>query len=81
MDPGRPDNFNFTVDSSVSNVIIYITGVSSLTFTLTSSAGSVQRYFLDISFLKHNISQSQGTSHLVSALLYFFGSLEVPHLT
>lgn len=74
MDPGQPDNFNFTVDSSVSNVIIYIT------FTLTSSAGSVQRYFLDISFLKHNISQRQGTSHLVSALLYFFGSMEVPHL-
>uniref|UniRef100_A0AAZ1WYJ8 VWFA domain-containing protein n=2 Tax=Oreochromis aureus TaxID=47969 RepID=A0AAZ1WYJ8_OREAU len=42
MDPGRPDNFNFTVDSSVSNVIIYITGVSSLTFTLTSSAGVSQ---------------------------------------
>lgn len=44
MNPGRPDHFTFIVDASVSNMIIYITGGSSLTFRLTSSTGSVQRY-------------------------------------
>ncbi|XP_008274829.1 von Willebrand factor A domain-containing protein 7-like [Stegastes partitus] len=42
INPGRPENFPFTVDSSISNMIIYITGASSLTFTLTSSTGLSQ---------------------------------------
>ncbi|XP_044046157.1 von Willebrand factor A domain-containing protein 7-like isoform X2 [Siniperca chuatsi] len=42
MNPGRPDNFTFTVDASVSNMKIYITGASSLTFSLTSSTGVSQ---------------------------------------
>ena len=37
--PGRPDNFTFTVDDSLRNMTAYITGASSLTFTLTSSTG------------------------------------------
>ena len=40
LNPGRPEKFTFIVDASLSNMIIYITGVSSLTFTLTSSTGS-----------------------------------------
>nr|XP_046264804.1 von Willebrand factor A domain-containing protein 7-like [Scatophagus argus]XP_046264811.1 von Willebrand factor A domain-containing protein 7-like [Scatophagus argus]XP_046264819.1 von Willebrand factor A domain-containing protein 7-like [Scatophagus argus] len=42
MNPGRPDNFTFIADASVSNMIIYITGASSLTFRLTSSTGVSQ---------------------------------------
>uniref|UniRef100_A0AAZ1WUY8 von Willebrand factor A domain containing 10, tandem duplicate 1 n=1 Tax=Oreochromis aureus TaxID=47969 RepID=A0AAZ1WUY8_OREAU len=35
--PGRPDNFNFTIDGSLQNITAYITGDSPLTFSLTSS--------------------------------------------
>ncbi|XP_075946869.1 von Willebrand factor A domain-containing protein 7 [Anarhichas minor] len=47
--PGRPDNFTFTVDGSLRNMTAYITGTSSLTFDLTSSTGVSQ-----------NSSQSSG---------------------
>ncbi|XP_070847062.1 von Willebrand factor A domain-containing protein 7 [Chaetodon trifascialis] len=40
--PGRPDNFTFTVDGSLRNMTAYITGASSLTFNLTSSTGVSQ---------------------------------------
>ncbi|CAI5679773.1 unnamed protein product [Oreochromis niloticus] len=40
--PGRPDNFNFTVDGSLQNITAYITGDSPLTFSLTSSTGVSQ---------------------------------------
>ncbi|KAM8880382.1 von Willebrand factor A domain-containing protein 7 [Spinachia spinachia] len=40
--PGRPDNFTFTVDGSLRNMTAYITGTSSLTFNLTSSTGVSQ---------------------------------------
>ncbi|XP_077936646.1 von Willebrand factor A domain-containing protein 7 isoform X1 [Gasterosteus aculeatus] len=40
--PGRPDNFTFTVDGSLRNMTAYITGTSSLTFELTSSTGVTQ---------------------------------------
>ncbi|XP_068583218.1 von Willebrand factor A domain-containing protein 7 [Cebidichthys violaceus] len=40
--PGRPDNFTFTVDGSLRNMTAYITGTSSLTFDLTSSTGVSQ---------------------------------------
>ncbi|XP_044046814.1 von Willebrand factor A domain-containing protein 7-like [Siniperca chuatsi] len=40
--PGRPDNFTFTVDGSLRNMTTYITGASSLTFSLTSSTGVSQ---------------------------------------
>ncbi|XP_039890206.1 von Willebrand factor A domain-containing protein 7-like [Simochromis diagramma] len=40
--PGRPDSFNFTVDSSLQNITAYITGDSALTFSLTSSTGVSQ---------------------------------------
>lgn len=39
--PGGPDNFTFTVDGSLRNMTVYITGASSLKFTLTSSTGAV----------------------------------------
>lgn len=39
--PGRPDNFTFTVDGSLRNITAYITGASSLTFNLTSPTGVV----------------------------------------
>ncbi|KAI3352993.1 hypothetical protein L3Q82_019566 [Scortum barcoo] len=42
MNPGRPEKFTFIVDASVSNMIIHITGASSLTFNLTSSTGASQ---------------------------------------
>ncbi|XP_030589549.1 von Willebrand factor A domain-containing protein 7-like [Archocentrus centrarchus] len=47
--PGRPDNFTFTVDGLLRNVTVYITGASPLTFSLTSSTGVSQ-----------NSSQSSG---------------------
>lgn len=47
--PGKPDNFTFTVDGSLRNVTAYITGAPSLTFSLTSSTGVSQ-----------NASQSSG---------------------
>ncbi|KAM8771831.1 von Willebrand factor A domain-containing protein 7 [Acanthopagrus schlegelii] len=40
--PGRPDNFTFTVDGSLRNMTAYVTGDSSLTFSLTSSTGVSQ---------------------------------------
>ncbi|KAL3996216.1 ubiquitin-like modifier-activating enzyme ATG7 [Sarotherodon galilaeus] len=40
--PGRPANFNFTVDGSLQNITAYITGDSPLTFSLTSSTGVSQ---------------------------------------
>ncbi|TKS68918.1 von Willebrand factor A domain-containing protein 7 [Collichthys lucidus] len=40
--PGRPDNFTFTVDGSLRNITAYITGTSSLTFNLSSSSGVSQ---------------------------------------
>ncbi|XP_037830538.1 von Willebrand factor A domain-containing protein 7 isoform X2 [Kryptolebias marmoratus] len=42
MNPGKPENFHFVVDASLSNMFIYITGDSSLTFNLTSSTGVSQ---------------------------------------
>ncbi|XP_071377870.1 von Willebrand factor A domain-containing protein 7-like [Centroberyx affinis] len=39
--PGRPDNFTFSVDESVRNLIIYIIG-RSLSFTLISPSGASQ---------------------------------------
>ncbi|XP_019732033.1 von Willebrand factor A domain-containing protein 7-like [Hippocampus comes] len=42
MNPGKPDNFTFTIDSSLRNITIYITGTSSLSFNLTSSTGVSQ---------------------------------------
>ncbi|KAM9363653.1 von Willebrand factor A domain-containing protein 7-like [Symphorus nematophorus] len=42
LNPGRPQKFTFIVDASLSNMVIYITGVSSLTFRLTSSTGVSQ---------------------------------------
>ncbi|KAG8014446.1 von Willebrand factor A domain-containing protein 7 [Nibea albiflora] len=40
--PGRPDNFTFTVDGSLRNITAYITGTPSLTFNLSSSSGVSQ---------------------------------------
>ncbi|KAA8595044.1 hypothetical protein FQN60_012179, partial [Etheostoma spectabile] len=37
--PGRPDNFTFTVDGSLRNITAYVIGASSLTFNLPSSTG------------------------------------------
>ncbi|XP_032401524.1 uncharacterized threonine-rich GPI-anchored glycoprotein PJ4664.02-like [Xiphophorus hellerii] len=42
VDPGTPRNLTFLVDTTLSYVLIYITGDSSLTFTLTSSTGVSQ---------------------------------------
>ncbi|XP_051939466.1 von Willebrand factor A domain-containing protein 7-like [Hippocampus zosterae] len=42
MNPGKPDNFTFTIDRSLRNITIYITGTPSLSFNLTSSAGVSQ---------------------------------------
>ena len=39
--PGMPDNFTFTVDGSLRNITVYITGDSSLTFDLTSPTGVI----------------------------------------
>uniref|UniRef100_G3Q3U2 Hemicentin/VWA7 galactose-binding domain-containing protein n=1 Tax=Gasterosteus aculeatus TaxID=69293 RepID=G3Q3U2_GASAC len=46
--PGRPDNFTFTVDGSLRNMTAYITGTSSLTFELTSSTGLVIAFVLQM---------------------------------
>ncbi|XP_029997020.1 von Willebrand factor A domain-containing protein 7 isoform X2 [Sphaeramia orbicularis] len=40
--PGKPDNFSFTVDGSLKNMTAYITGKSSLTFSITSATGVTQ---------------------------------------
>ncbi|XP_041640427.1 von Willebrand factor A domain-containing protein 7 isoform X2 [Cheilinus undulatus] len=42
--PGKPDYFTFTIDGSLKNMTVYITGASSLTFTLTSPAGVSQSF-------------------------------------
>ncbi|XP_029949939.1 von Willebrand factor A domain-containing protein 7 isoform X2 [Salarias fasciatus] len=42
MNPGRNENFTFTVDGSLKNLTAYITGDPSLSFTLTSSTGVSQ---------------------------------------
>lgn len=39
--PGRPDQFAFTLDASLINVTVYVTGFSPLTFNLTSPSGDV----------------------------------------
>ncbi|KAJ8258047.1 hypothetical protein GJAV_G00192600 [Gymnothorax javanicus] len=39
--PGRPDDFTFTVDASMRNLTIYLTG-NSLTYSLTSPSGMSQ---------------------------------------
>ncbi|XP_033846284.1 von Willebrand factor A domain-containing protein 7 [Periophthalmus magnuspinnatus] len=39
--PGKPDTFSFSVDDSLKNITIYITGTS-LSFTLTNPAGVTQ---------------------------------------
>lgn len=46
--PGKPDNFTFTVDGSLRNITAYITGDSSLTFDLTSPTGVVTANVLQI---------------------------------
>ncbi|XP_059193156.1 von Willebrand factor A domain-containing protein 7 [Centropristis striata] len=40
--PGKPDNFTFTVDGSLRNMTLYVTGTPSLTFSLTSPTGISQ---------------------------------------
>ncbi|CAN9510134.1 unnamed protein product [Ophioblennius macclurei] len=42
VNPGRTGNFTFTVDDSLQNLTLYITGDPSLSFTLTSSTGVSQ---------------------------------------
>ncbi|XP_061131417.1 von Willebrand factor A domain-containing protein 7-like isoform X2 [Syngnathus typhle] len=42
IQPGKPDNFTFTVDNSLQNVTIYITGTLSLSYNLTSPTGVSQ---------------------------------------
>ncbi|XP_077460424.1 von Willebrand factor A domain-containing protein 7-like [Stigmatopora argus] len=42
MNPGKPDNFTFALDSSLRNITVYITGVSSLSFNITTPAGESQ---------------------------------------
>lgn len=39
--PGAPDNFTFTVDGSLRNMTLYVTGASSLTFSLSSPTGVI----------------------------------------
>lgn len=39
--PGRPDKFIFTVDGSLRNIIVYITGSPTLSFSVTSPTGAV----------------------------------------
>lgn len=41
QDPGRAGEFAFTVDASLVNVTVYITGFSPLAFNLTSPSGDV----------------------------------------
>ncbi|KAG7485170.1 hypothetical protein JOB18_004258 [Solea senegalensis] len=40
--PGKPDNFTFTVDGSLKDITVYITGASSLTFKLSGPTGLSQ---------------------------------------
>ncbi|XP_022075422.2 probable serine/threonine-protein kinase dyrk2 isoform X1 [Acanthochromis polyacanthus] len=76
INPGRPENLTFTVDALINNMIIYITGASSLTFTLTSSTGAVQRHMLDISVITANISHT----YISSFSLTFLDFLHVCNL-
>nr|XP_061792173.1 von Willebrand factor A domain-containing protein 7-like [Nerophis lumbriciformis] len=43
VNPGKPDNFTFALDSSLQNITVYITGASSLSFDLISPTGESQR--------------------------------------
>lgn len=56
--PGRPDQFTFTVDSSLINVTIYITGLSPLTFNLTDPSGGISRHLRPFSQLVSAITCS-----------------------
>ncbi|XP_077427685.1 von Willebrand factor A domain-containing protein 7-like [Vanacampus margaritifer] len=58
--PGRPAQFMFDVDGSLTNITIYIAGTSSLTFDLISSTG---------------VSQSSSESHGPLASLILAGNL------
>lgn len=53
--PGRPEQFTFTVDGSVVNVTVYVTGFPPLTFNLTDPSGGVSAiargYFRNMSAL------------------------------
>lgn len=50
QNPGRAGEFPFTVDTSLANVTVYITGFPPLTFNLTSPSGDVSgRYVHRIS--------------------------------
>lgn len=40
--PGKPDKFNFTLDGSIKNTTVYITGTSDLTFNIVSPSGASQ---------------------------------------
>ncbi|XP_029027532.1 von Willebrand factor A domain-containing protein 7-like [Betta splendens] len=42
LDPGRPENFTFSVDGSLRHVIAYITGFSVLSYSITSPTGVSQ---------------------------------------
>ncbi|KAG9332284.1 hypothetical protein JZ751_015445 [Albula glossodonta] len=53
--PGRPDNFTFTVDPSVRNLTVYLTG-SPLTFSLHSPTGHS-----DTDFIYNIVEMSQGS--------------------
>lgn len=55
--PGRSDQFTFTVDSSLINVTIYITGFSPLTFNLTDPSGGV-------SHRSRSLSQQVSVDHM-----------------
>lgn len=47
--PGRPDQFTFTIDSSLINVTIYITGFPPLTFNLTDPSGGISHHSRSLS--------------------------------
>lgn len=61
--PGRPDQFTFTIDSSLINVTIYITGFLPLTFNLTDPSGGV-------SLRSRSLSQHVSIDHM---LVWFAG--------
>ncbi|CAL1601722.1 unnamed protein product [Knipowitschia caucasica] len=42
VSPGKPEKFNFTVDGSIQNMTLYVTGTTSLTFNLSSPSGVSQ---------------------------------------
>lgn len=51
--PGRTDTFSFTVDGTVENVRVYITG-RSVTFTLTSPTGNAAFMSYVFTLYKHH---------------------------